>query len=132
MARDEIKVFVYGTLKVGGRLGGNVKQFLKDVKKATVKGTMYSVHGHYPAVIFNDSGEIHGEVHTYEKPDYVLKTLDMIEGYLGKHHSSNLYDRKTITVVDVEGNEHTCYTYEFADKKGVKQLEKIENGVWEV
>jgi gamma-glutamylcyclotransferase (GGCT)/AIG2-like uncharacterized protein YtfP len=131
MERDLIKVFVYGTLKVGGVLSYQVSDFLIDTKAATTTGKMFNVRGSYPAVIFdNTAGPIIGEIHTYEKPNYVLRVLDSIEGCNGNTHPNNLYNRKTITVKDTSGEEHECFAYEFA--RNVDTFEHIEEGLWPV
>lgn len=104
---ETTKVFVYGTLKVGGAFASRFDDFRISSKRAVAKGSMYDLGG-CPAAHFWDEGEIVGEIHEYINPNKVLRHFDRIEGYQ-KGREYNLYNRIKI---NVEGQE--CWTYEFA------------------
>jgi gamma-glutamylcyclotransferase (GGCT)/AIG2-like uncharacterized protein YtfP len=109
------KVFVYGTLKQGGRFHPALEgcEFLGN---KTLKGfEMYDFHGSYPIVIKGDKdSKIHGEV--YRVPAEVESILDQIEGY------PHLYQKHVV-------KDMTLYIFE--DPKRVKgKFERIKDGVW--
>ena len=84
------KVFVYGTLKKGGRLNGHLDNS-KFIEEKTLTGfKMYNV-GWFPGIIVTNNNEdvIHGEV--YEVSPDTLNRLDMVEGvpHLYKRHNDN-------------------------------------------
>lgn len=110
------RVAVYGTLKKGGALHGNMEAInAKFIKEATIKNQgMYNV-GWYPAVIDEEGKTIKVEV--YEVDDYGLSILDGVEGYPG------LYQRKETP----EG-----WLYYFKNPTRVDSLKEVENGNWPV
>jgi len=76
------RVFVYGTLKVGGRLDRvSLKNARTAVRNAIITGAIYNL-GSYPTIKLDKDGEVIGEVHTFHKDNFdaVLSTIDMIEG----------------------------------------------------
>lgn len=85
------KVFVYGTLKKGGRLSledyGEEHAKLLGNAVTRPQYTMWSLQ-HFPAVTFGGNTKISGEV--WEVSDKVFAELDIIEGY------PSFYDRKVI------------------------------------
>ena len=120
-----MKVFVYGTLKVGGKFSVYVDKMREDVVPHTLHGyEMYSVSGMYPAIKEGD-GAIYGEIHTLNEK--ALPILDRIEGYNANNKESSLYLRETIFV---DGEE--VYVYIFNDKKYLDGCEKVVEGVWEI
>ena len=124
----ELKVFVYGTLKVGGRFSKRFDPVRTSVKIGSIKGTLYDL-GSFPGVKLNSSDEVVGEIHTYTQAEDVEKSLDRIEGYFGENHPHNLYNKKEVEVTTAEGAE-ICKVYEFA--KDVEKFTKIKEGVWKV
>ena len=129
--------FVYGTLKEGGFFANNFDNIRETCKKAVLKGyDMYGI-GHsgaayYPGII-PGTGEIHGEVHSYNKKamESVLKAIDSIEGYDPNDHESSLYLRKKVLVELEDGTEERVMVYIF-NRKIHRYYDKIENGVWDV
>ena len=127
-----MEVFVYGTLKVGGRYAHQFNRMRSFVTQAKVKGTMYSVGGSYPAVVLDGDTEIVGEVHQYpdDKRKEILARLDSIEGYRGPDNANNLYNRKEVEVTTAEGKSVKAMMYVF--NREVAQLEKVADGYWPV
>ena len=123
-----VKIFVYGTLKVGGFYADSFNGVRKEVKEAQVHGKIYGGAG-YPRLILCEDSVVHGELHTYDRPDEVIKAMDRIEGYRGEG-KSNLYNRKKVKVMTADGEEE-AYIYEYA--AGLeKDAEVIESGKWEI
>jgi gamma-glutamylcyclotransferase (GGCT)/AIG2-like uncharacterized protein YtfP len=129
---DILRVFVYGTLKVGGRLSGPVEGSRISSKEAKADGSMFSVNGAYPAVLFDGKKSIVGEIHEYRDAKAVLQTMDRIEGFSGTvkaKGAGNLYNRIEVEV-DAGGEKVKCSTYEF--NCDTDNLKHIANGVWEI
>ena len=124
------KFFVYGTLKKGGRFSDKFNAKRKSVEVGKTYGTMYSVNGDYPAVIFEPDGELlYGEIHEYNDEKEVMLAFDLIEGFVEKDYIHNLYNRKKILVLNSLGNYVKCITYEFNRK--VDTFSKVKSGFWE-
>ena len=126
--QEILRVFVYGTLKAGGRLSGPVADSRISSKVGTVKGSMFNV-GSFPAVVFDGKRKVVGEVHEYVNAQKCLQSMDRIEGYGGKISPYNLYNRIEVDI-DVDGETVKCSTYEW--NGDTTQLAEIENGVWEI
>jgi len=113
---NKINVVVYGTLKKGFALHGNMKaigaKFLKEAKLNGFK--MYDYSGWFPAVVKSDSEEDFVNVEVYETNDEGLKRLDSVEGY------PSLYQR-------TKTEEGWMYTM---DPDKVKGKNLIETGNW--
>ena len=102
-----MRIFVYGTLKRGGRLHPAIKDSIFSVTEGTTSGQLLNV-GSFPGMITGDR-KIKGEL--FEVDPEVLPTLDYIEGYQGpgKH---NLYEREVVSVETENGNvEAYCYKW---------------------
>lgn len=127
-----VKIFVYGTLKVGGRYAAHFNASRDNSVKATVYGRIYGGYG-YPRLLLAPESEgptVEGELHTYRDPEHVVALMDRIEGY-EEGRSDNLYNRKRVKVKLEDGTEEEAYIYEYAQplEKGAKL---IESGKWEI
>lgn len=83
------KVFVYGTLKKGGRLNVHLEKS-KFIEERTLDDyALYNVSW-FPGIkkVEKGTGCVKGEV--YEVNEHIMKTLDVVEG------CPNLYTRKTL------------------------------------
>jgi gamma-glutamylcyclotransferase (GGCT)/AIG2-like uncharacterized protein YtfP len=127
--KDTIKIWVYGTLKVGGRFAKGFDNKRLSVIKAVTKGVMYNV-GYFPAVIFDSENILHGELHEYAKTKQIIKRFDAIECFYGDYDRYYLYNRVIIEVVTSEGTTEQCYAYAF--NRDIKNLKKITTGIWEI
>ena len=89
------KVFVYGTLKSGGRVRG-LQQFdgAIGVGEATTSDALYSLFdlGAFPCVTLDGNQKIKGEVWSVDTETF--KMLDAIEGY------PDFYSRKEINTTE--------------------------------
>jgi gamma-glutamylcyclotransferase (GGCT)/AIG2-like uncharacterized protein YtfP len=124
-----LKVFVYGTLKVGGKFAKNFDDVRVSVKPGTIKGTLFNIHKSFPGLVLEGDTEIAGEVHEYTNAKAVGRSLDRIEGYGGPDNKDNLYDKADIEVKTAEGTE-ICKVYVFAKETG--NFDVITNGEWEL
>lgn len=97
------KVFVYGTLRPGEVLYGNMGDIKHEHKPGKVRGDLYlNTGGWFPVFKFGD-GEVVGDVLIIDKDDLEL-TLDRLDSVEG---TPWLYTRETIVTAD--GDE--CYIY---------------------
>jgi len=111
-----MRVAVYGTLKHGGRLAGNMKAIkAKFIKETIIKGFSMFNMGWFPAIIKEEGSEIHAEV--YEVDDNGLNVLDAVEGY------PSLYQR-------MKTDEGFIYYMDNASK--VIGMRRIKDGNWKV
>ena len=85
------KVFVYGSLRTDfWNYDKVLKNRVRQVEKGQIKGDLYHLPAGYPAVILGE-GTVYGEVITLSQ-DKILKSLDLLEGYMGEGEE-NLYVR---------------------------------------
>ena len=130
---DILRVFVYGTLKAGGRLSGSVAGDRISSKAAIAKGSMFNVGGGaYPAVLFDGKSDVIGEVHEYVNAQKCLQSMDRIEGFSGEIKAmgeGNLYNRIEVEV-DIDGEKVKCSTYEY--NNSTSHMSQIPNGIWEI
>lgn len=123
-----MKVFVYGTLKVGGYFAGQLDDYRLSSEETSITGfSMYNL-GNFPTVVRDDSGRVHGEVHDYKQG--ALAVLDRIEGYREENPDSSLYVRETISV---DGEDVFIYIINCEEKEINKQFSrahKIDSGKW--
>ena len=63
------KVFVYGSLRVGGRLHHSIQKFIKTVEKGYIVGAqMYDCNGGgYPHISLDGNHCVHGDLITFKK-----------------------------------------------------------------
>lgn len=132
MTDETINIFVYGTLKVGGRFASRFDKFRVSVKKATTIGTMINVHDSFPTVVLNNRNIVYGELHTYTNPKEVIKRMDIIEGYRGRGKGQkNFYDRVIINVTTEDKKEIKATGYIAGSVlKTYNDLEPVESGFW--
>lgn len=119
-------LFVYGTLKQGGKYHCYLEEADLVAEYATTKGILYDTGMGYPAMVKSAAGEVQGQV--YDIPEELWPALNDLEGYLG-HGEIDLFDKQTTEVsVNDEVMETIVYV---ANAKGLLK-EKVESGVWDV
>lgn len=118
-------VFVYGTLRTGERLAGNLADCPR--KPGRVRGRLYNL-GWFPGLYLDRDGvPVTGEVATIT-PE-ILARLDNIEGFHG-YNTQSLYHRVWLPK-EIWGDDGGCWTYVYA--KPESQLgddKRIESGDW--
>jgi gamma-glutamylcyclotransferase (GGCT)/AIG2-like uncharacterized protein YtfP len=98
MAFPELSVFVYGTLKPGGRYWqrfceGKVCGHLP----ARIRGELYDLGCGYPGAVFNQSGWIAGVVLEFKSVEN-FRAVDDLEGYKpGDPLHINEYERRKVS-----------------------------------
>ncbi len=100
-AKDALNVFVYGTLKPGGRFHDTIcSPYPLSATKAWVNGRLFDFPDRgYPAAAEDPHSRIYGYVLSFEQPGQnLLRALDELEGY-NPHGSpqDNLYYRLTVS-----------------------------------
>lgn len=114
------RVFVYGTLKEGGRLHGNIQGLDgKLLRKVTLSGfDLYRVSW-FPGIV-KGKGNVEGELYEFADQDATLHHLDHVEG------APFLFKRETVRFDDGPAE---VYVY---NRFLGENAEKIETGVWPI
>ena len=127
------KVFVYGTLKVGGFFGKKLDSVRIKSKPATIRGTLYRIPGlfpsHFPGLKTSGDGLVRGELHEFDPESQVIEVIDRIEQYHKESPKMSMYIRKRAKVETEEGTEK-AYVYEFNGP--VENLKVVEDGFWKI
>ena len=125
------KVFVYGTLKIGGRLAPPFNEVRLSSTKGTIQGKLYNVPGAwFPAVKLGGEDVVHGELHEFDKFSEVLARMDRMEGYREEDHTHSLYLRKEAEVITVTGEKEIAFVYEF--NREVPEDARVMSGDWPI
>ncbi|MBT2322425.1 gamma-glutamylcyclotransferase [Variovorax paradoxus] len=117
-------VFVYGTLRAGGR--NDIARFSpapRHVADAAIAGTLYDL-GRYPGAVLGGSGRVVGEVYAIT-PELELQ-LDLLEEV--RPDDSGEYIRREVAV-QVGAAELACLVYEIQPKRIVGRP-VIASGDW--
>ena len=117
-------VFVYGTLRRGGR--NDIARYLPApvfVGKAVISGTLLDLEA-YPGAVLGGAGRVHGEV--YRITPAVETALDVLEE-VGPDGSGE-YLRRDVRV-DVAGVVLTCLVYELHPARAAGRS-VIASGDW--
>ena len=128
-------IFVYGTLKVGGRLSYRHDALRGIVQEGIINGDMYSVGDSYPAVVnLASKYTVRGEVHEYPDIQTALAIADMIESCNGDDFH-NLYNREVVnvhTVKDVIPAWVYVFNIDISKLQKTAYYSHIKNGVWDL
>ncbi len=131
MMKDKTcKVFVYGTLKVGGHFATRFDHVRLSSRPVSINGCMFSVQDRFPTVDFTKDGTVIGEVHEYDQPNHVIAMMDQIEGYGGEDVVDNLYNRVTIQVPSENGGVEEVIAYSF--NGNTEQFAAVDSGEWDI
>lgn len=109
---NELPIFVYGTLMVGERNYIDIlHENLVKHEKASVTGELYYYRKEdYPALA-DGIHAVNGQLFYVKNLDEVLKSLDVIEGYIAPNDPENMYDRKILDVKTARGEMKQAYAY---------------------
>ena len=119
-------LFVYGTLKQGGKYHCYLEEAELVEERAMAKGSLYDTEMGYPAMVLASEGQVEGEI--YNVPEVLWPALDYLEDYSG-NPEIDLYDKKKIQV-EVDGKVVETLAYLAKDKNLLKT--PIPTGKWEV
>lgn len=109
---DQLRVFVYGTLK-RGHYNHRLLEESEFLGKSVIKGTMYNL-GSFPALSLHGNTDIRGEVFAVDEP--TMKRLDRLEGY------PDFYDRQK-----VETSLGDAWVYTMDERDGAPV---VKSGEW--
>lgn len=121
-----MKMFVYGSLKKGGKYHSYLDEATLFAEHAVANGVIYDSGLGYPAAVLSEPGKITGEI--YDIPEELWPALDDLEGYTGGAET-DLFDKVTATV-ESNGDEIEAIVYVAKDPKLLKT--KVPGGVWDV
>lgn len=106
MSRVPRALFVYGTLRPGGRYWANIAEEIEQYTPAMVSGfDLYHLSNGYPAMVDGDS-EVFGDllfIHSGREAD-VLRITDEIEQYV-PGDSASLYVRREVLAIRLTSPE---------------------------
>lgn len=120
-----ISVFVYGTLRPGGKLHRLIESATEESFPAKTNGAIYHVRAGtdekpiYPVANFKEPGTIFGDVLLVDGSSADFQYVDEME-------TSSGYRRILIEVEDRDGDTHKALAYEYDGLYGPK----IESGEW--
>lgn len=130
------KVFVYGTLKVGGRFdSGEIRANRRTKSDGIIRGFKMIDLGSFPGIVDSDSENdvVRGELHEFDNLPAVMERLDMIEGYSEKDIKNSLYTREVLEVEDkTTGKKVLAYAYKFNQLKKVGNFRIVKDGNWKL
>lgn len=127
-----MRIFTYGTLKVGGILSHAFDTIRGEVIAATLNNYNLYDLGAFPGILPGD-GRVHGEIHTYnEHKEEVLIAMDQIEGYDTNSEGDSLYLRRKVNVITDDNKEVEVYVYIFNQDIETYEADIIEDGIWPV
>lgn len=112
-----LPVFTYGTLRVGeGNWSWALRGKTISNEVATLTGARMFDNVGFPYVTMTDSVEsdiVVGDLFYIRDDLYtqVVADLDGLEGFRGEGLTSNLYDRKIVTITTATGEQVEAYTY---------------------
>ncbi|MFD1031750.1 gamma-glutamylcyclotransferase family protein [Metaplanococcus flavidus] len=119
-------LFVYGTLKTGGKYHFYLEEASLKAEQAVAAGSLYDTGLGYPAMRLDGTDQIHGEV--YEIPEVLWPAIDFLEDCTGDE-ATDLYE-KAVIPVEVNGEVLEATVYLAKDKELLKT--KISGGVWDI
>ncbi|PXA05337.1 hypothetical protein DDZ13_00285 [Coraliomargarita sinensis] len=132
---SDLSVFVYGTLKPGGRYWPKFCEGKVDEPiPARVKGQLYDMHLGFPGFRLDDEGWTYGHLLTFKTEEDFLR-LDYLEGYdPDRPYSKNEYIRKRAQVYSTQGKPlGEVWIYEITDHMMEDcQATRIPSGNWKV
>lgn len=127
---SDFNLFVYGTLRAGGRNGsGSAADLLAGcvpVGRGTIGGTLYDIEGRYPALVHYGADPVHGEI--WRCPAELLPALDTYEGT-----ASGLFRRIAAEVATDAGELLPCWIYAAgpALSRHLTPANRVASGSWQ-
>jgi gamma-glutamylcyclotransferase (GGCT)/AIG2-like uncharacterized protein YtfP len=118
-------VFVYGTLRSGGR--NDIARFHPKPERAAdarIAGTLYDL-GAYPGAVLGGSGEVVGEIYRIT-PELEVQ-LDALEEV--KPHGSGEYIKREVLIELAGGERLHCLVYEIHPER-IRNRTVISGGDW--
>jgi gamma-glutamylcyclotransferase (GGCT)/AIG2-like uncharacterized protein YtfP len=133
MSASDRSVFVYGTLKPGGRYWPEFcRGKVDDPVVAKIRGELYDLHVGYPGLRLKGENWVQGYILTFRSQQDFLR-LDDLEGYSpDRPHLENEYIRLRVAFFASDGNYiQEAWTYEVTESTMARyQGTLILNGEW--
>ena len=130
--KDSHNVFVYGTLKKGGKLHHYMKE-AEFTGEASLKGYALWKVSWYPAIVKvdNPSSIVYGEVYSVSSKQ--LLVLDGVEGFDREVPEQSLFIRTEDYAALLKGDEKIrTNLYVYNKKIPHKESTRITNGIWQI
>ncbi|GAB4262615.1 MAG: gamma-glutamylcyclotransferase [Deferrisomatales bacterium] len=118
-------VFVYGTLKRGGRYHRRIRPFVREGRTGWVPGRLLDLGG-YPGWVAG-AGRVWGEAYRLSPLAPALAVLDELEDYYGPGDPRNLYERLTVEVRG-EGEPVRAWAYRYVGPRQGRPF--VAGGRW--
>lgn len=135
MSFPQYSVFVYGTLKPGGRYWPEFCEGrVSAVVPAMIRGELYDLHVGYPGVLLRGEDWVWGCVLSFANESDFLQ-LDRLEGFVpGRDESENEYNRLRVVCFAADGKSlGEVWAYEMtAATMRRYQSTRIADGNWRV
>lgn len=134
--RLTVKVFTYGTLKVGECREGVLEKEEVNRRRAVIMGFDLYHLGSFPCIVPNENGgrgQVFGEVVECTDPKAVVRRLDRIEGYSRQRPQHSLYIRQKVEVIDLaNGKKSKAFVYVFGGARIGRGFDRkrVESGNW--
>ncbi|HSJ37305.1 MAG TPA: gamma-glutamylcyclotransferase family protein [Planococcus sp. (in: firmicutes)] len=119
-------LFVYGTLKTGGKYHFYLEEASLKAEQAIAAGSLYDTGLGYPAMSLEGTDQIHGEV--YDIPEVLWPALDFLEDCTGDE-ATDFYEK---SVIPVEVNGEVLEATVYLAKSSSLLKTKILSGNWEI
>jgi len=122
-ASEAEMLFVYGTLRRGGRFQGVLRRLrARLLAEGSVAGSLYHL-GDYPGAIQNETAasSVRGEVYLLSNPARALKVLDNFEGFNPGRPEASLFLRERTTVTLASGRRVQAWIYWLREVRGRKR-----------
>ena len=113
--KEEIYLFVYGTLMSSCRQNQSYLDTATFKGEAVLNGFSLYDFGYYPCIIADKEGKVKGEL--YSVPLNLLPSIDIYEA------EGSLYRREQVTIQGVNGEVVDAYVYVFI--KSIDNAKKI-------
>lgn len=126
-----IRFFVIGSWSEGMLNFKRLQPFLISVEPASVSGTVYRHPIGFPVLLEQGDQLIRGQILELNLDNTLLSLLDTFHGVNPKDFNKGLHIRKSVQVINNEGNLTEVSIYFFNPKKINTKMTLISDGTWE-
>lgn len=123
-------LFVYGSLTEGMVHFGKIRDFIKSVRPAFAKGSVYRMKVGFPAMALDGQDTIRGQLLELEASDLMWHLLDGFFGFNSQDPSKSIFLKECIYIM-VGDQMMQAWAYVLNKEKCNNQMQFIEGGDWE-
>ena len=127
---QQISLFVCGSLSKGMVHFNNISTFVKNVRSANVRGSVYRLEVGYPVFLTQGHSIIEGDVLDLEMSDMLVKILDELHGFSAKNPEKSLFLKTPIQAELGGGESVEVQTYALNPIKLPGNAILIDDGNW--